>query len=40
MPYVRRKMDRISERMFLGAFVKAYSIPVVTTRISLNASRR
>lgn len=36
---VKRRADMTSERMFLGAFVKAYSRPVIDVRISLNAIR-
>ena len=36
---MKRKIDMTRERMFLGAFVKAYSSPVIEAKISLNAMR-
>ena len=36
---VNKKMDMTRERMFLGAFVKAYSSPVMDARTSLMAMR-
>ena len=36
---MNRKTDMTSERMFLGAFVNAYSRPVIEARISLMAMR-
>jgi hypothetical protein len=36
---VNRNTDMTSERMFLGAFVNAYSNPVIAVRISLKATR-
>jgi hypothetical protein len=39
MAVMKRKTDMTSERMFLGALVKAYSSPVMDAKISLNAMR-
>ena len=36
---MNKKMDMTRERMFLGAFVKAYSRPVIDAKISLRATR-
>ena len=36
---VEKKMDMTSDRMFLGALVKAYSRPVTETKISANDIR-
>ena len=36
---INKKMDMMRERMFLGAFVKAYSRPVIDAKISLIATR-
>jgi hypothetical protein len=36
---MKRKTDITSERMFFGAFVKAYSSPVIEAKISLSAMR-
>jgi hypothetical protein len=38
-PDMNKKMDMTRERMFLGAFVKAYSRPVMDAKISLIATR-
>jgi hypothetical protein len=35
--FMKRKTDMTSERMFFGAFVNAYSRPVMDARISENA---
>ncbi len=39
MALMKRKTDMTSERMFFGAFVKAYSRPVMDARISEKAIR-
>lgn len=39
MAEAKRKTDMTSERMFFGAFVNAYSRPVMDARISLMAIR-
>jgi len=39
MADVKRKIDITRDRMFLGAFVNAYSRPVIEARISLIAIR-
>jgi len=36
---MNKKMDMTRERMFLGAFVKAYSSPVMDAKTSLIAMR-
>jgi len=36
---MNKKMDMTRERIFLGAFVKAYSRPVMDAKISLIAMR-
>jgi len=36
---INKKMDMTRERMFLGAFVKAYSRPVMIAKTSLIAMR-
>ena len=39
MAFMKRKIDITRDRMFLGAFVNAYSRPVIEARISLIAMR-
>lgn len=39
MALMKRKTDMTRERMFFGAFMKAYSRPVIDARISENAIR-
>lgn len=39
MADMNRKTDMTTERMFVGAFVNAYSSPVIDAKISLKARR-